>query len=172
MDLLIVYIHDLELQALTTISLISTLYKSLHAKSFPACSVVTSRCLVTAFNNGDSSASVLTSLLSGKYPTLNCQLKYSAISSQPSLQDSTDNRLIAPAVLVITSRHGPHRKHRSYIVACVFVAAGTCLPSCCPVTGGITPFIKNPLPQQRVYTLHYGVPLLMNRTIHLKASNQ
>jgi hypothetical protein len=37
-------------------------------------------------------------------------------------------------VLVKTSWHGPHRKHRSSIVACIFVAAGTCLLSCCPET--------------------------------------
>jgi hypothetical protein len=56
-----------KLQALTSLSLISTLYKSLHAKSSPACSGYTSRCLVTALNNGDCSASVLTSLLSGDF---------------------------------------------------------------------------------------------------------
>jgi hypothetical protein len=49
-----------------------------------------SRCLVTALNNGDSSASVLTPLPFGLLLT---------------------TELIAPAVLVITSRHGPHRKH-------------------------------------------------------------
>jgi hypothetical protein len=69
MGLLIVYAQDSELQALTALSLISTLYKSLHAKSSPACSVFTSRWLVTALNNVDSSASILTSLLSGEYPT-------------------------------------------------------------------------------------------------------
>jgi hypothetical protein len=31
----------------------------------------------------------------------------------------------------------------SSIIACVFVAAGTCLPTCCPETGCVTPFIKN-----------------------------
>jgi hypothetical protein len=42
---------------------------NLHVKSSPACSVFTSRCLVTALNNGNSTASVLTSLLSGQCPT-------------------------------------------------------------------------------------------------------
>jgi hypothetical protein len=56
--------------------------------------------------------------------------------------------LIAPAVLVITSLHGPHRKHCYSIVACIFVVVGTCLPSCCPETGSITPFINNLLPYQ------------------------
>jgi hypothetical protein len=89
-----------------------------------------SRCLVTALNNGDSSASVHTSLPTGQYYSQpNCQFNYSVICSQPSLQNSND--FIAPAVLAITSRHGPHRKHRSSIVGCAFVATGTCLPSCC-----------------------------------------
>jgi hypothetical protein len=62
------YTHDSELQALTMLSLIYKIYKSLHAKPSKACSVLTNHCLVTALNNGDSSASVLT-LLSGEYPT-------------------------------------------------------------------------------------------------------
>jgi hypothetical protein len=45
---------------------------------------------------------------------------------------STLPEVIAPAVLVIMSRHGPHREHRSSIVPFVSVAVGTCLPSCCP----------------------------------------
>jgi hypothetical protein len=36
-----------------------------------------------------------------------------------------------PTVQPITSRHGPHRKHRSSIFTWVFVAAGTCLLSRC-----------------------------------------
>jgi hypothetical protein len=58
-------------------------------------------------------------------------------------------QLIAPTTLAITSRHGPHRKHCSSNVACVFVAVGTCLPSCCQETGCVTPFVKNPVPRQR-----------------------
>jgi hypothetical protein len=67
MDLLTTYTHDSELQAITAPSLISTLYRSQHAKSSPDCSVFTSCCLVTDLSYGDSSASVLTSLLSGEY---------------------------------------------------------------------------------------------------------
>jgi hypothetical protein len=59
MDLLTTYTHDSELGVITAQSLISTLYKSLHTKSSPVCSVFTSRCLVTNLNNGDSSASVV-----------------------------------------------------------------------------------------------------------------
>jgi hypothetical protein len=78
---------------------------------------------------------------------LNCQPNCSAISSQSFF--AKFNWLIAPAVLVITSRHEPNRKHHSSVVACVVVAAGMCLPNCCPETGCITLFIKNSLPQQR-----------------------
>jgi hypothetical protein len=68
MDLLTTYTHHSELQVITALSLISTLYKSLaHAKSSQA--AFTRRFLAANFNNGDSSASVLTSLLSGEYPT-------------------------------------------------------------------------------------------------------
>jgi hypothetical protein len=67
-DLLTNYAHDPEPQAITVLSPIFTFYKSLHAK-FSACSVLTGRCLVTALSSGDSSASVLKSLLSGEYPT-------------------------------------------------------------------------------------------------------
>jgi hypothetical protein len=59
--------------------------------------------------------------------------------------------LIAPTVLVIISRHWPHRKHRFSIVACVFVAAGTCLPSLCPETVAVShrsaTGLYTPLPQ-------------------------
>jgi hypothetical protein len=68
MDLLTNHTHDSELQAITLLSLISTLYKSLYPKSSPASSLFTGRYLVTGLNNGDFSASVLTSLLSDEYP--------------------------------------------------------------------------------------------------------
>jgi hypothetical protein len=50
-------------------------------------------------------------------------------------------------VLLITSRHGTHRKHLCFhcncIVALIFVAAWTCLPIRCLETGCITPlFIR------------------------------
>jgi hypothetical protein len=79
-----------------------------HAKSSqPAVSI---RFLVSDLNNGDSSAPVLISLLFGKYPT----------------SDWTHSSL---TVLLITSLHGPHRKHHSSVLAFMSVAAGTCLPS-------------------------------------------
>jgi hypothetical protein len=67
------------------------------------------------------------------------------------------SELTALTVLVITSQHGPHRKYRSFIVSFVSAAAGTCLPSRCPETGFLTPFIKNTLPQQRA-SFRYRYP--------------
>jgi hypothetical protein len=68
--------------------------------------------LVTAPSNGASSAFVLTPL--------------------PNWLILLATELIAPTVLVITSRHRPHRRHRYSIVAFVSVAMGTCLTSHCP----------------------------------------
>jgi hypothetical protein len=47
MDLLTTYAHDSELRALAILSLIYILYKSLHSKSSPVCSVFNSRSLTT-----------------------------------------------------------------------------------------------------------------------------
>jgi hypothetical protein len=86
------------------------------AKSFPACCVFTSRSLAMSYDNGDSSAS-------------RAQIRF----SQPHAELFVSN-LVAPSVFKITPWQGPHRKHHSSIVARVFVAAGTCLSSCCPET--------------------------------------
>jgi hypothetical protein len=56
LDLLTSYAHHSELQVITTLSLISTIHKSLHAKCSSACSAFKSRSLATASNTGDSSA--------------------------------------------------------------------------------------------------------------------
>jgi hypothetical protein len=120
--LLTTYTHNSELQEITTLSLISTLYKSLHAKSSPACSVFTSRSLATASNSGNSSTS--------------CSQVRSLLSLSYRTKLLTD--WISPTFL-----HGPSIKHCSSIVACVFVAAGTCMPIRCLETSFITPlFIR------------------------------
>jgi hypothetical protein len=105
------------------------------AKHFPACCVFISRFLATASKSGDSSAS-RTQVLLSQPPVqilLNCELNYSAISSQPPLQSSTE--LVALILFFITPRRGPHRQHPVSPVAYVTVAAGTCLLSRCPGTG-------------------------------------
>jgi hypothetical protein len=125
MDLLTTYTHDSELQGLTKLSPISTLYKyTYYTLSSLAGSVI------TTMEN-------LQLLCSGCYcpaniPQLKCQLNYITISSQPPLQNSTE--LNITTVLVISSRHGPHRKCRISIIAWVFVAAGTCLKCRCVET--------------------------------------
>jgi hypothetical protein len=158
MDLLTTYIHNLELQANTVLSLIYTLYKSLeHTPSL--LSAFTSHFLVTDLNNGDSSASVVTPLSAGSlhnsqittapakpFPvccvfasrslTTASNSGYSSascaqvLSSQPCVQNSTE--LIALIALIITPGHRPHRKHRSSVVAFMSIAARMCSTSCCP----------------------------------------
>jgi hypothetical protein len=70
MDLLTTYTHESELQAITTLADLRTLQitsTTAHAKSSQ--SAFSSRYPVTDLNDGDSSASVLTPLLSGEYST-------------------------------------------------------------------------------------------------------
>jgi hypothetical protein len=57
LDLLTTCIHYSELQVITALSLVSTFYKSLHAKSFSVCNVSNNCCLAKTSNNGESSAS-------------------------------------------------------------------------------------------------------------------
>jgi hypothetical protein len=59
---------------------------------FPACYVFTIRSLAAASNNGDTSGS-----------------RAQVLSSQRPLQNSAE--LIAPTLLIIYFRHGPHREH-------------------------------------------------------------
>jgi hypothetical protein len=90
----------------------------------------TRRFLVTDVNNGYSSASVLKSRTE---LTANCQLNYSAISSQPPLQSSTE--LVDQIIFFITPRREPRRQHHVFPIVCVTVTAGTCLLSRFPETG-------------------------------------
>jgi hypothetical protein len=61
---------------------------------------------------------------------VNCQLNYSVVSSQPPLQSSIG--LVDLIPFVIPRRRGPCRQHPISSIACVTVAAGTCLLSHCP----------------------------------------
>jgi hypothetical protein len=171
------HLHHSELQVITALSLISTLYKSSqHMLSlFPACCAFNSRSLATASTVEIPQHPALTSLLSGEYPTteLLSTVNYSDISSQPSLQNSTE--LTAPTVLVITSRHGPHIKHSSSIVAFVFIAAGKCLLSHCVEKGRCLFTYLAVVAWQRMYTLQYfifnGVCRTRSRSLVLKICN-
>jgi hypothetical protein len=110
--LLTTYTHHSELQAVTVLELISTLYKSLHAKSCLACSVFNSRSLTKASNSGW----FFSSTRSGSIFTVS--------RTELHWTDNSGARLPIINWLVIHFLHGPHRKHRSSIVACLFVAAG------------------------------------------------
>jgi hypothetical protein len=104
-----------------------------------------------------------------RFPLANTpQLNYliAASSSQPPLQNTTE--LIAPTVLVVNSRHGPHGKHRSSIFPFVSVVAGTCLPNCCPETGCVTPFIKKLLLKQRAFFRDRYPATDLHATVKLK----
>jgi hypothetical protein len=133
MDLLTTHTHDAELQAITAPSLISRIHKSpQHQLSFfPACCVFTSRFLATVSNSGDSSTS-----------------SAQVLSSQSPMQNP-----IELCLLLITSKHGPHRKHGSPFVVSNYSIIknlpprnenviseplpinGRCLQSHCLVTG-------------------------------------
>jgi hypothetical protein len=160
-DLLTTCIHHSELQVITAPLLISTIHISLQypQSHFPACCAFISRFLATASNSGESSATRAhvvtgrrtTELFSTIEPCLLSLPSGARLYWQPSTDSLTHSptnhftstsfhstELINLIVFKMTSRRGPHRKHRSSIVGCVFVSAGTCLPSLCLEKGCIT----------------------------------
>jgi hypothetical protein len=104
------------------------LYKSpQHPLSlFPACCVFTSRSLATVSVEILRLPALRNSCHSRPCRNVaNCQLKYSAISSQPPLKSSNELSTLnwtrtAPIVFFITPRPGPHGKHHSSTVAFMF----------------------------------------------------
>jgi hypothetical protein len=122
MILLTISTHHLELQYITTLSLISTIYKSLHAKSFLTCSVFNSLFLATASNSGGSSAS-----------------RAQVLSSQPPPQNSTLNCLRRPSCLPYSPFAGTEQETPFRTVAYVFIYVGACLPIRCLEICSITP---------------------------------
>jgi hypothetical protein len=83
-----------------------------------------SRCLVTAHNNGNSTASVLMSLLSGDWT-----IAPSLLILPCRTQLSTD--WVAQVFFLTTPLHEPSRRHCFFIAACIFVAAGMYFLICC-----------------------------------------
>jgi hypothetical protein len=71
-----------------------------HAKSFPACYIFSSRFLITASNNGDSSASALKPFLNGR--SFQLHLFFTDFRIELTL--------LPPIVFFITPRHGPRRQ--------------------------------------------------------------
>jgi hypothetical protein len=154
LDLLTICTHHSELQAIAALSLI-TLYKSpqLPLSHFLVCCVSNSRSLATSSNSRDSSASRCQVLLSQPPVQDSTQHNYSAISFEPPLQSSTElptlkwtelnwtelnwtelNWTGCPSSVLYNHIARTASKHRSCIVACVFVPAGTCLLICCSET--------------------------------------
>jgi hypothetical protein len=109
MNLLTTYRHDSELQAITAPPLNSTIHKSPQhpLRFFPACCVFASRSLTTASNSGESSAS-----------------HSQVLSSQTPVQ----NPLGCPSCIPYNSSARPSQT-TAFILVCVSVASGTCLPS-------------------------------------------
>jgi hypothetical protein len=149
MDLKNTYTHDSELQEIRAPPIISTIHKSpQHQLSlFSACCLI-SRYLATASNSRDSSAS-RAKVLSSQPPLQNStQLIGPTVLVRTSRHGPHRNHSSTVAYMSVAAeervyravsptrpRLGPHRKRTVsnsnylYIVACVFVAAGTCLPS-------------------------------------------
>jgi hypothetical protein len=76
----------------TTANLHNSQITTAPAKLFPPCRVFDSRSLAMASNSGDSLAScahvITVQQISRNWTLVNCQLNYSAILSQPPLQNS------------------------------------------------------------------------------------
>jgi hypothetical protein len=128
--------HHSELQVITALSLISALYRSLaHAMSSHSS---LERLLATASNRNSSASRAQVLFVTAAHAELNPT--HSIIA--PSLQSSTEptNELFRVRVTLLLAVYRqsvrlqdnpwrvPFRKYRSFIVACVFVPAGKCLP--------------------------------------------
>jgi hypothetical protein len=146
-----IYCHNSELQVITAQLLISTIHRlPQHLLSFfPACCIFSVCYLATASNSGSLHLPPLSLLLSSEYPAtellsivsstiassllslpwraqLNCQPSAELTHSPTISLHSTD----LLTVLIITSRHGPHRKHHSSLA--VYGPLSSCLfRGCC-----------------------------------------
>jgi hypothetical protein len=134
LDLLTTFTHHLELQAITALSLTSTLHKSLHAKYFPSL-----LCLQQLFpTNSADFSSFRARAVAANVPQLNL--------------------LSRPGVLAIQPRDGPNRKHRLQHFS--IVVMGGCLAkarislTCLPATTQQRMFLPVIVGQQWYDTLH------------------
>jgi hypothetical protein len=124
MDLLTTYVHHSELQAIITLSLIYTLYKSLaHAKSSQSSLDVSWQRLLTV---EILQLLALRFLIAAARAELN-SLNYSAISSQTPLQSSTElptlTKLDCPSCLLYNSSARTTSK-TPFFCCCVHVCFG------------------------------------------------
>jgi hypothetical protein len=154
-DLLTTYARHLELQVITALSLISTLYKSLaHANSFQSVTVSTSHFLAVDFNTGTATVSLnyalqlshmkssfhSRTLATHFFTVSHTELHQADWTTQIVLSHSQINyftQLNWTAGLRSSPWGRPKRKHCSPIV-CLFISVGMCSPSHCLETGCIT----------------------------------
>jgi hypothetical protein len=139
MHLLTTYTHHSELQVITALSLISTLYKSSqHLLSFSSL-----LCLHQPFpSNGFYEWKCFSFTRSGPLVTASHAEFLSAVNSNIapfllSLPYRAQLTGCPNSLLFITPRRGPRRQHPVSPVACVTVSAVSCLPNRCPETGMI-----------------------------------
>jgi hypothetical protein len=90
----------------STIANLHTFITTALAKSFPACNVITSSCLVTVSNSGDSSASALKAFL------MAATLQFYSV---------------APVVFLVTPRYGPTKTQLFYCYLNRFRGNVSCL---------------------------------------------
>jgi hypothetical protein len=110
------YTYNSELQLITVPLLISTIHKSpQHLLNLFQPAVFSSHSLATASNSGDSSAS-----------------HTYALSSQPPMQNCLTLSLAYNISAQTTQKHLVYNSNS--IVACISVAVGMCLLSCCSET--------------------------------------
>jgi hypothetical protein len=105
--------------------------------SFSVCCVFTSRFLVTGSNSGDSSASALTSLLSGEYPTSLCtELNSKLVPLITFRHGSTENTALLLFLQSFPWKHVCLR--RCYYVMAVYI----CLLRICCLAADVSLFVS------------------------------
>jgi hypothetical protein len=123
------------LQAIITVPLIHTLYSS-HTQVFSGCCVFYSL-LVTASNGGHSPSSGFPNCSRSQLPATHSNSSKrlnprSSLTNSVTHQPTNSTQLTHPSltVLLIISRHGPHRKHRFLITVFVPLPSNCCLVVC------------------------------------------
>jgi hypothetical protein len=91
-------------------------FTAIHTKCPQSVTVSASRCLVAASNGGRSPSSEFPNFPLPQLPASNSNNAQRLNCSSPLTHWLTNQILhFTPLVLLITSRHGPHRKHRSSV---------------------------------------------------------
>jgi hypothetical protein len=142
MDLLTTCTHHSELQVITTLSLIFALHKSpqhllsLFQPAISSPAVPWQLLLTVEILQLMHSAPLFTAARAELLPTIKSTIAPSLLSlpCRAQLNSQPSTKWNAPIVFFINPRRGPHQKHCSSIVSCLFISAGTCLPIRCSET--------------------------------------